>query len=415
MNSSNTSNTATTPQKVGPTVDQLFRRLKHDRGAVLVEAAIAIPLLLFVILGSLEFGVAWEAKSSTTNGMRSGLLRAANLADEPQTDLRVLQSIIGEVGADDADRISWVVIFDADPANGSIDDIVDDCATAAATGGSRDHCVVYSDMTIQNVATTTDAAMFLMDNFDNGMGFDEATGVYTCQMGNLDTGGFCAGSRTVNGDIEVGVAFEYEHEWLTGILPFNEPTFREQQVTSTFAKDGTSVTSSAPLGLTTVEVGPQNFDGGLGDVSLASGGGTYDSANGTKALGRYGGGSTGVDTIDSETITVRDLARHDMICVSFDIIIEGGWEPLQGDPDGEGDKIEIDIDGDGTFDWVKDDFDVPFRAGPADRVFPVDLGCFPHTGDSGSSYSLRIQSLTNNTQEFWGIDNLVVTSSETLN
>ena len=129
MNSSNTSNTTTTPQKVGPTVDQLFRRLKHDRGAVLVEAAIAIPLLLFVILGSLEFGIAWETKSSTTNGMRSGLLRAATLADQPQTDLRVLQSIIGEVGAEDSENISWVVIFNADPSFGSIDDIVDACST----------------------------------------------------------------------------------------------------------------------------------------------------------------------------------------------------------------------------------------------------------------------------------------------
>ena len=173
MTSSNPANTMTIPQKVDP-VDQFskLRRLKHDRGAVLVEAAIAIPLLLFVILGSLEFGVAWETKSSTTNGMRSGLLRAATLADQPQTDLRVLQSIIGEVGAEDSENISWVVIFNADPSFGSIDDIVDACSTPIEGGATSatlpSYCVGYTQDTIRQVATTTDAAMFLEQNFDDG-------------------------------------------------------------------------------------------------------------------------------------------------------------------------------------------------------------------------------------------------------
>ena len=203
----------------------------RERGAVLVEAAIAIPLLLFVILGSLEFGVGWEAKSATTAGLRSGLLRASTLADDPQTDLRTLQSIIGEVGADNADRIQWVVIFDADPANGDLNSIVDACRDAVLAGSLESFCVGYSQQTVIDIATTT--------NID-ASNFDPSVNA-TCDVGLLDEGQFCATSRILNGDIEIGVAFEYEHSWLTGILPFDSPRFREVQISSTFADDGADI------------------------------------------------------------------------------------------------------------------------------------------------------------------------------
>ena len=400
MISSSPANTTTIPQKVDP-VDQFskLRRLKHDRGAVLVEAAIAIPLLLFVILGSLEFGVAWEAKSSTTNGMRSGLLRAATLADQPQTDLRVLQSIVGEVGADNADRISWVVIFDADPVNGSLDDIVDDCATAAATGGSRDHCVVYSDTTIQNVATTTDAAMFLMDNFDNGMGFNEATGVYTCQMGNLDTGEFCAGSRTVNGDIEVGVAFEYEHEWLTGILPFNEPTFRELQTTSTFAVDGIEISASSPVVL----------GGGVIDVDFSEGAIPPNLTGGT--LGNVGGQDVFVpDTVSAPgaeplrqraTISVDITGADTMVCIDdLGLVLEGSWN----DSGSNADRIDFTLSQTGEM-RTRGDFDFSDGVHTTDGTPP---GCFDVTGLGPTEVEIVVQSQTTNTDEKFYFDNLQV-------
>ena len=400
MNSSNTSNTATIPQKVGPTVDQLFRRLKHDRGAVLVEAAIAIPLLLFVILGSLEFGVAWEAKSSTTNGMRSGLLRAATLADQPQTDLRVLQSIIGEVGADDAENISWVVIFDADPANGSVDDIVDDCATAAATGGSRDHCVVYSDMTIQNVATTTDAAMFLTDNFDNGLGFDEATGVYTCQMGNLDSGDFCAASRTVNGDIEVGVAFEYEHEWLTGILPFNEPTFRELQTTSTFAEDGIEISASSSLILADGNVIAVDFSEGTIPPNLTGG-----------ILGNVGGEDVVVpDTVSAPgvrplrqraTISIDITGADTTVCIDdLGLVLEGSWN----DSGSNADRIDFTLSQTGEM-RTRGDFDFSDGVHTTDGTPP---GCFDVTGLGPTTVQIVVESRATSLDERFHFNNLQV-------
>ena len=400
MNSSNTSNTTTTPQKVGPTVDQLFRRLKHDRGAVLVEAAIAIPLLLFVILGSLEFGIAWETKSSTTNGMRSGLLRAATLADQPQTDLRVLQSIIGEVGAEDSENISWVVIFNADPSFGSIDDIVDACSTPLEGGATSvtlpSYCVGYTQATIQQVATTTEAAIFLEQNFDDGSGLNEATGNYTCQPGNLDSGDFCAGSRTVDGDIQVGVAFEYEHEWLTGILPFDEPTFSEQQVTSTFAVDGIEITAETPvvIGGTVIDL-----DFSAGNMPPLSGG----------MLSQVGG----YDVWEPETISTMPhrqqtriripiTALDTLVCIDdLGLVLEGSWNASGSNAD----WIDFTLAETGER-HRRGDFD--FSGDDARTTNGTPPGCFDVTGLGPTEVEIVVQSQTTNTDEKFYFDNLQV-------
>ena len=53
-----------------------------ERGAVLLEAAIAIPLLIMLMFGTLETGMAWSAKAAATNGVRTGILRAASLGNK---------------------------------------------------------------------------------------------------------------------------------------------------------------------------------------------------------------------------------------------------------------------------------------------------------------------------------------------
>ena len=306
----------------------------RERGAVLVEAAIAIPLLLFVILGSLEFGVGWEAKSATTSGLRSGLLRASTLADDPHTDLRTLQSIIGEVGADKADRIRWVVIFDADPANGDLNSIVDACRDAVLGGPQESFCVGYTRQTLIDIATTT-----TIDVSDFDPSIDS-----TCDTGLLDEGQFCATSRIINGDIEIGVAFEYEHSWLTGILPFNSPTFREVQTSSTFAAGGVDITSSNPIsaGATTVLLAPGLPPSGFSNGTVVA----LPADPSVSVLGPFSDGSTGPS---STVLTIDSIpAGTTEVCVTFDLHIIGGWErgPYEGLGAGKlGDDFTVGIGG----------------------------------------------------------------------
>lgn len=200
----------------------------NERGAVLVEAAIAIPLLLLIFFGALEFGSAWEARSSSTSAVRTGLLRAASLGDRPETDLAVLQSVIGEIGADKVDNIDWIVIFDATDPNRNA--TIDACAAAVASNGQSGVCNAYGPTELQSVVAGT----LTTANFDDGA--NTTAGGYTCDGTKIDSN-WCAPGRTIDGGIALGVAVRYNHESYTGILPGDGVSFTEHAVSSTLLRD----------------------------------------------------------------------------------------------------------------------------------------------------------------------------------
>lgn len=57
-----------------------------ERGAVAVEFALILPLMLMLILGIIEFGFGYHAWDSTQNGVREGARLAA--VDSNETDIR---------------------------------------------------------------------------------------------------------------------------------------------------------------------------------------------------------------------------------------------------------------------------------------------------------------------------------------
>jgi Flp pilus assembly protein TadG len=59
------------------------RRARNERGAVLVEAAIVIPILMMITLGIIEYGGAYRENSAVAAAARSGARVASSL---PKTD-----------------------------------------------------------------------------------------------------------------------------------------------------------------------------------------------------------------------------------------------------------------------------------------------------------------------------------------
>lgn len=49
-----------------------MRRLRRDSGQSLVEFAITLPILLALLVGIFEFGIAWNRKQVLTNAAREG-------------------------------------------------------------------------------------------------------------------------------------------------------------------------------------------------------------------------------------------------------------------------------------------------------------------------------------------------------
>ncbi|NNC78950.1 MAG: pilus assembly protein [Acidimicrobiales bacterium] len=207
---------------------------RRERGAVLVEAAMALPILLLVIFGAVEAGSAWEARSSATSGVRTGLLRAASLGSAPETDLRVLQSVIGEIGTDRVDDVEWIIIFNGDTTVGPHASTIADCAPTAGLAGGRgivNKCNAYDNQDLDDVIAGT----INIDNFDDGTG--TAT-PYVCSTSptpatKIDSN-WCSGKRLgATGAVNVGVAVRLNHGWMTGALPGDGVSFEEFSVSST--------------------------------------------------------------------------------------------------------------------------------------------------------------------------------------
>jgi Flp pilus assembly protein TadG len=77
------------------------RRIKSERGAALLEAAVTLPMLLLVSVGIFEFGRAYQTWQILTNAAREGA-RMAVLQDSSNTDIaaRVTQYMTdGQLGA----------------------------------------------------------------------------------------------------------------------------------------------------------------------------------------------------------------------------------------------------------------------------------------------------------------------------
>lgn len=302
----------------------IHSRLQNDRGAVLVEAAICIPLLLLIILGAVEAGLAWEAKSSSVSGVRSGVLRAATGGGDADTDLRILQAVVGEVGADNTDRIEWVMVFDAsgDPAQN-----FQACAAGATTG-----CVVYDRAFLADVATTTaDPTAFQNTHFNTSVVDGNNPGSFTCDTGRKDSS-WCAAQRTATGDAEVGVAIRYNHEWISGIFPFEAPDFTEFVVTSTFAEGGTDISGALPFAVTPTTLPTQPgtfFDFSTPGNATSDPDISIDPNNEHANLVQTApGGESFLGPLPSGEITIqiRNRVPGETVCIDFDLYALGSWD-----------------------------------------------------------------------------------------
>lgn len=389
-------------------------RWRNQRGAVLVEAAIAIPILLTVILGSIEFGFAWEAKSASASGVRTAVLRAASLGDQPQTDMRILQSIIGEVGAENVGQIEYVVIYNS---TNVLDEqaAIDGCANNSGTVT----CVRYGTNVLTDIAHTTDPEAYQEMWFDNGAGGAVVAGVetYNCETGVQHDAAWCAGSRTINGDVEIGIAMRYQHEWVTGILPFNAPVFNDETISSTFLGNGSVISSSSPLQAGTTVAYTNDFDLlGDGETPFGFSNGTIDNPPASGAPNVLGPFDRSNDDVPPSLFLSGLDPFHTEICVSLDLHVIGGWE----DSGGAKDTFHIGVDGTLSSEHTYNRNNTPGNAssedtfgyppfGGQDFTVPIQF-CTSHSGTEATIDFIGDMTAHIN-DEGWAISNIQVTTS----
>jgi hypothetical protein len=71
------------------------RPRRTDRGATLVEAAIAYSLLFLTLFGVVEFGMAFKDFLSVGHASRQGARAGATFGTAPETDILVLREVQG--------------------------------------------------------------------------------------------------------------------------------------------------------------------------------------------------------------------------------------------------------------------------------------------------------------------------------
>ncbi len=95
------------------------KNLRREEGATLVEMAFVLPVLILLIFGSIEFGLAFKERLTISSAANSGARTGATMGDKADADIRILEAI--EVGLYDQVDIGVIVsveIFKADPVSG---------------------------------------------------------------------------------------------------------------------------------------------------------------------------------------------------------------------------------------------------------------------------------------------------------
>lgn len=97
-----------------------MKRIKNEDGATLVEMAFVLPVLILLIFGSLEFGLAFKERLTISSAANSAGRTGATMGNRGEADIRILEAIeVGLYEQVDPGVIVQVDLFRADPVTGA--------------------------------------------------------------------------------------------------------------------------------------------------------------------------------------------------------------------------------------------------------------------------------------------------------
>lgn len=89
------------------------RRARGDRGAVLVESAIVLPLLFLFLFGIMEVGGALKSYSGTSNAVRAGGRMASVAGADAMADQQILVRMAREAAGLGKGELDYIIIWNA--------------------------------------------------------------------------------------------------------------------------------------------------------------------------------------------------------------------------------------------------------------------------------------------------------------
>jgi len=158
------------------------RRSRDERGAALVEFAFIVVLLLTIVMGTVEMGLAFKDWLSISTASREAVRVGSAAGNDPNTDCFMLEAMAGALFAVQLEDIVDVTIYDAE---------------SGPLVGPKNVYRVKS--------AADDDAILLCDK-----------GWFPIQQGwDPSSRGVTAGDLSL-----LGVQIRFNHDWVTDIGPF---------------------------------------------------------------------------------------------------------------------------------------------------------------------------------------------------
>ena len=98
----------------------LSNRSRCDRGAAAVEAALAVPMFLLLVIGFVELGGAMRSRSATSHLASAGGRMVSVAGADPMADQLALQRMAVEMSGVGSARIDYIVVWHAEGPGDSV-------------------------------------------------------------------------------------------------------------------------------------------------------------------------------------------------------------------------------------------------------------------------------------------------------
>jgi hypothetical protein len=168
----------------------------------MVEMALVFPLLILLVMGVFEFGMAWRTSLTVSNALRSGARAAANSGDNRLADYNAVLAASSAMENITNAEIVRIIVYRADDDDGAVPSDCLSSSDGVNSGGVA--CNVYSADEIEDL----DVADFATDEDGN------------CLAGSPDEM-WCPMSRESRqsvGSDYVGVYIEVDVTFQTGLF-----------------------------------------------------------------------------------------------------------------------------------------------------------------------------------------------------
>lgn len=174
------------------------RRRNRDRGAVLIEFALVLPVLALLALGIFEFGNLWRQTNGVERAAQQGGRTVSSQANGRYADYEALRAIDSAMSGLSGLDVTRVVIFNATGASGEV-------PAACLSGSQSGLCNTYTG----SILSSTSLAPFPGGSVTNPSCAGGADAAW-CPVDR---------NRTGSAPDRIGVHITAQYTPVTGLLP----------------------------------------------------------------------------------------------------------------------------------------------------------------------------------------------------